>query len=128
MSLLIEHKDQIIVLNKEASLFLWKFESESKIVCFKQYFKSVATFKGASVDHQAIKKYLYQLGIPFGQKVFVAFQPDNGFVLTWKMVIKYSQHLFWAHDQTVWDKTMNWRLEYHHDGEFTFGKDLIYPD
>jgi hypothetical protein len=69
---------------------------------------------------------LYNLGIPFGQKVFISQNPDIGFVLTWKMVIKYSHRLFWANDQTVWDKTMNWKLEFHHDGEFTFGKDLIY--
>jgi hypothetical protein len=122
-----EHKDQITVLNKEASLFLWKLESSSQIVCSERHFKSITTFQGGYVGAgQAVKKYLYQLGIPFRQKVFVAFQPDHGYVLTWKMVIKYSHRLFWAHDQTVWDKTMNWKLEYHHDGEFTFGKNLIY--
>lgn len=53
-------------------------------------------------------------------------QPDTAFVLTWKMVIKYAHRLFWGCDLTVWDKTLNWKLEFHHDGEFTFGKDLIY--
>jgi hypothetical protein len=71
-------------------------------------------------------KSIYNLGIPFSQKVYIAQQPDTAFVLTWKMVIKYSHRLFWANDQTVWDKTLNWKLEFHHDGEFTFGKDLIY--
>jgi len=121
-----EHKDQIKALNREASLFLWNFESNSRIECSRQHFKSVSTFNQATAGKPAIKKYLYQLGIPFRQKVMIAFQPERGFVLTWKMVIKYAHRLFWAHDQTVWDKTMNWKLEYHHDGEFTFGKDLIY--
>ena len=34
--------------------------------------------------------------------------------------------MFFAHDQAVWDNSLNWKLEFHHDGEFTFGKDLIY--
>ena len=53
-------------------------------------------------------------------------QPNFGFLLTWKMVIKYSHNLFSGCDQSVWDKTLNWRLEYHHDGLFTYGKDYIF--
>lgn len=121
------HKDQIIVLNKEASSFLWHFEGISNIVCSREHFKSFSIFQGGYLGAgQEVKKYLYQLGIPFRNQVFVAYQPGQGYVLTWKMVIKYAHHLFRAHDQTVWDRTMNWKLEYHHDGEFTFGRDLIY--
>ena len=121
-----EHQDQIFALTKEASNFLWDFEMKLGIGCSDRYYKSVSTFNSEFSDQQTIKKYLYNLGIPFSQKVFIAQQPDTGFVLTWKMVIKYSHRLFWAYDQPVWDKTLNWKLEFHHDGEFTFGKDLIY--
>ncbi|MEO9477104.1 MAG: hypothetical protein ABJG41_16280 [Cyclobacteriaceae bacterium] len=121
-----EHQDQIFPLTKEAANFLWDYEMKHGIESSDKYYKTVSTFNSEFSDQQTIKKYLYNLGIPFSQKVFIAQQPDTGFVLTWKMVIKYSHNLFFAHDQTVWDKTLNWKLEFHHDGEFTFGKDLIY--
>jgi hypothetical protein len=77
------------------------------------------------MDQSTIRKYLFDLGIPFSQKVLIAQQPQTGFILTWKMAIKYSHNLF-RQDQVVHDRTNNWMLEYHHDGVFTFGSDLIY--
>lgn len=121
-----EHQDQIFPLTKEAANFLWDYEMKLGIESSDKYYKTVTTFNSEFSDHQTIKKYLFNLGIPFSHKVFIAQQPDTAFVLTWKMVIKYSHRLFWANDQTVWDKTLNWKLEFHHNGEFTFGKDLIY--
>jgi len=121
-----EHQDQIFPLTKEAANFLWDYEMKVGIETSEKYFRSVSTFNSEFSDQQKIKKYLYNLGIPFDQKTFIAQQPDTAFVLTWKMVIKYSHNLFFAHDQSVWDKTLNWKLEFHHDGEFTFGKNLIY--
>ncbi len=121
-----EHQDQISILTKEAANFLWKAESDFGAVCTKKYFKTISIFDSRLCDDKQIKKYLYKLGIPFRHRVFIAMQPDFGFVLTWKMVIKYSNRLFFANDQTVWDKTHNWKLEFHHDGEFTFGKDYIF--
>lgn len=121
-----EHRDQICPLTKEAAQFLWDYERSLDIDCSPRFFKTVSVYNSAFADQQAIKKYLYNLGIPFSQKVFIAYQPGTGFVLTWKMVVKYAHRLFWANDQIVWDKTLNWRLEFHHDGEFRFGKDLIY--
>jgi hypothetical protein len=122
----IEHEDQIFPLTKEASNFLWNYEMKLGIESSEKYFKKVSTFNSEFSDQKTIKKYLFKLGIPFDKKVYIAQQPDTAFVLTWKMVIKYSHNLFFANDQTVWNKTLNWKLEFHHDGEFTFGKDLIY--
>lgn len=122
----IEHQDQIFLLTKEAANFLWDYETKLGIQCSHKYYKTVTTYNSSFDEGQTIKKYLYNLGIPFSQKVFIAQQPDIGFVLTWKMVIKYAHRLFWANDQIVWDKSLNWKLEFHHDGEFTFGKDMIY--
>lgn len=121
-----EHQDQIFPLTKEAANFLWDYEMKLGIESSDMYYKTVTTFNSEFSDQQTIKKYLYNLGIPFSHKVYIAQQPDTAFVLTWKMVIKYSHRLFWANDQAVWDKTLNWKLEFQHDGEFTFGKDLIY--
>ncbi len=121
-----EHQDQIWVLTKEAAQFLWNSESKFGIICSEKYFKNISVFDSRFSNNKEVKKYLYNLGIPFKQKVFISMQPDFGFVLTWKMVIKYSHNLFWANDQTVWDKTLNWKMEFHHDGEFTYGKDYIF--
>jgi len=121
-----EHQDQILILNKEASNYLWDFEMGLNIDCSEKYFNQISRFDCGFKNVNQIKKYLYNLGIPFGQHVFISMQPDFGFLLTWKMVIKYSHNLFNCYDQSVWDKTLNWRLEYHHDELFTFGKDYIY--
>jgi len=121
-----EHQDQIFPLTKEAANFLWDYEMKLGIESSDKFYKTVTTFNSEFSVHQTIKKYLYNLGIPFSHKVFIAQQPDTAFVLTWKMLIKYAHNLFFANDQSVWDKTLNWKLEFHHDGEFTFGKDLIY--
>lgn len=121
-----EHKDQIFVLNNEAAELLWHYEMQTPILCTTKYFKEINTFDISGQEQQSIKKYLFNLGIPFEIKVLIAMQPHIAFVLTWKMVIKYSHNLFFAHDQVVRDKTHNWMLEFHHDGVFTFGRDLIY--
>lgn len=122
----IEHQDQISILTKEAANFLWNYEIKLAISSSEKYFKNVSKFNSEFSNQKSIKKYLFNLGIPFNQKVYIAHQPDTAFILTWKMVIKYSHRLFFAHDQIVSDRTLNWMLEFHHDGEFTFGKDLIY--
>jgi hypothetical protein len=90
-----EHKDQIFPLTEQAAKFLWDFDLQLGIHCTEKYFKTITTFDSSSADQTTIKKYLYNLGIPFSQKVFIAMQPHLGFVLTWKMVIKYfSQFIF----------------------------------
>jgi hypothetical protein len=121
-----EHKDQIVALTKEAANFLWNYEMNLGISCTDKFFKTISKFDSSTSDQQIIKKYLYNLGIPFSQKVIISMQPEFGFILTWKMVIKYSQNLFFAHDLFVHDKTLNWGLEFSHDDLFTYGKDFIY--
>ncbi len=121
-----EHKEQIFPLTEDAAKFLWDFDMQLGIDCTEKYFKTITTFDCSLSDHDTIKKYLYNLGIPFSQKVFIAMQPDTGFVLTWKMVIKYSRNLFSTHDQVVRDRTFDWSLEFHHDCLFTFGKGNIF--
>jgi len=115
-----EHKDQIFPLTEQAAKFLWDFDMQLGIDCTEKYFKTITTFDSSSADQPTIKKYLYNLGIPFSQKVFIAMQPHLGFV------IKYSHNLFFAYDQVVLDKTLNWALQFHHDDLFTFGKDNIF--
>ncbi len=121
-----EHKDQIFPLIENAAKYLWNYDQQLGIDCTEKYFKTVTTFDSRVADQEAIKKYLYNLGIPFSQKVYISIQPQFGFVLTWKMVIKYAHNLFSAYDLIVRDRTLNWALQFHHDDLFTFGKDLIF--
>lgn len=120
----VEHQEQIILLSIEAANFLWDMERKLGVDTVAQWFLKISTHDSSASDEKQLKKYLYSLGIPFSQKVFMAIQPDTAMILTWKMVIKYSDRLFHANDQTVWDRSMNWKLTYHHDGLFTFGEGL----
>lgn len=89
-----EYQDQFFSLTKEAANFLWDYERKLSIECSAKFFKTVEVYDCRWDNNQVIKKYLYNLGIPFDQKVFISMQPDTGFVLTWKMVIKYSDKIF----------------------------------
>ena len=125
-----EHKDQIFALNKKAANYLWEYEGKTRIGKFypeiNKYFKDIKEYTDRERKEKELKKWFFNLEIPFKTKVFISFQPDSGFVLTWKMVIKYCSKLFWAHDLIVFDKSLNWGLFYHHDELFHFGKNRIY--
>jgi hypothetical protein len=121
-----EHKDQIFMFKNEASQLLWDYEHKMLgIEANPKFYKTITTFDSKRFSISDIKKYLFNLEIPFRNWVFFAEQPDLGFMLTWKMIIKYCSGIFWDDYQQIWDKTLNWKLEYNH-GIFTFGKDLIY--
>lgn len=125
-----EHLDQIYPLNHEAANYLWNFESLIRIHKFypevTRYFNEVIEFENIDRNEKKLKKWLFTTGIPFKTKVCLTFRPDLGFVLTWKMVIKYCSKLFFAHDLVIFDNTLNWGLYYHHDEKFHFGKNRIY--
>jgi hypothetical protein len=124
-----EFKDQIIPLDTKAAKFLWDFESTQRqlgnIPKMALHYKKNLEFSTNVSDKQEVKKWLYNLGIPFNQKVFWIDQPQSGFILTWKMVIKFSDELFFASDAVIWDRTLNWCLNYDHNDVFYFGKDRI---
>lgn len=124
-----EHKDQISILDKNAANYLWDFEMKVNdrplrdYPNLNKYFKSVDIYE--QTKEKELKKWLYETGVPFKQKVYMSVQPDTGFVLTWKMVIKYSDNIFFSHDLAIWDKTLNWMLVFHHDGKWHFAKNRI---
>jgi hypothetical protein len=121
-----EHLDQILVFrDNDASRFIWNYEHQvTGFTVTPKFFKSISTFLWNNADISRVKKNLYNLKIPFSSWVFIAEQPQLGFMLTWKMVIKYCSGLFSDDYQQVWDKTLNWKLEFNH-GQFLFGKDLV---
>jgi len=125
-----EFEDQIIALSPEAAKFVWNFEGSQRYIGptdnIKKYFKQYERFPFGANEEKEVKKWLYQRGIPFDRKVFYISQPDTGFVLTWKMVIKFASALFFGSDEIVWDRTLNWVVAFHHDDVFYFGKDRTY--
>jgi hypothetical protein len=121
-----EHRDQIFCLNAAASRFLWDFDlrvNDQVLLHFpdlKNYFRSVEEYNLRSPAQ--LKEWLQHCGIAYEQKVYMAVQPDSAFVLTWKMILNYSEHLFFAHDLVIWDRSMDWMLSYHHDDRWYFAK------
>ncbi len=125
-----EHKDQIFALTLEAAQLLWNMEALFKIFgkdfFEKKYFKANEEFISSGKSDKELKKRLFNLGIPYSHKVFVSIQPQWGFVMTWKIVIKNFDALFLGNNQTIWDKTLNWGLAYDHNDVFYFGKNRIH--
>jgi len=105
-------------------MFLWEFERTQKylnsISNIKKHFNEFNEFSFG--ENQQVKKWLYERGIPFDSKVFWVTQPEWGLILTWKMLIKFSDRIFFATDEIIWDKTLNWCLIYDHNDIFYFGK------
>jgi hypothetical protein len=68
-----EHLDQIFPLTEEASRFLWDFQSKIRINSFypdvNKYFRDVEKFTFGENMESQVKKWLYQRGLPFKDKV-----------------------------------------------------------
>ena len=129
-----EHKDQIFFLNDEASEFVRNYIDSSKMVTGplwkpfnEKYFKTIQEFEITEDCENDIKKWLYSKPIPFDKLVFIDSERSGQSVaLTWKMVIKYWEGLFFADDLIIFDETLNWGLFYFHEEMLYFGADKIY--
>jgi hypothetical protein len=123
-----EFQDQICVLNKEASQFLWDYKMKVSIWCTPTYFKTISSFNCWNLTEKEMKKRLFDLEIPFDEKFYIAMQPDSGFILTWKMVIKFSYSILFnsnTMDLVLRNKSGNFQVEYQ-KGTLRFGKDYIF--
>lgn len=129
-----EHKDQIYFLNKEAGELVRNFIDSSKMVTGpswkpfnERYFQTIQEFEVTENCEKEIKKWLYDKSIPFDKYVFIyGDKSGQEIMLTWKMVIKYWQGLFFADDLIIFDETLNWGLYYFHEDRLYFGTDKIY--
>ncbi|WP_210150672.1 hypothetical protein [Chryseobacterium scophthalmum] len=125
-----EFEDQIIALNSEASKFLWNFESTQRYLHslqdLEKHFNQHSELSFKENENKKVKKWLYHKDIPFNQKVFWSHQPDTAFILTWKMVIKFSENLFFSSDEIIWDKTLNWVLICDHNDIIYFAQNRIF--
>ena len=129
-----EHKDQIFFLNNEASEFIRNYFDSSKMVTGpswkpfnERYFKTIQEFVVTESSEKEIKKWLYNKPIPFDKFVFIyGDRSGQEIVLTWKMVVKYWEGLFFADDLIIFDETLNWGLFYFHEDRLYYGTDKIY--
>ena len=132
----IEFKDQIKFLNKEASDFLYKFFDVSQFHTGPMWepfqkgnFKYVDQVS-LNEDENVLRKWLYNRGIPFSKWVYVLPNYGKGTaMMTWKMIIKNSESLFFGDDIVVFDETNQWCLSYWHEDEMFFGRtNIIDPE
>jgi len=119
-------KDQLFFLNKEANNFLHHFFGLSFSDCdsleWTVGFPYVGnSFKKDEFKHRhkglPLKKWLYKRGVPFSKWVYVmqGYSTKFPMLMTWKMVIKYSEILFEGDDFYIFDESTQWCLKYHHD-------------
>jgi hypothetical protein len=128
----VEHKDQIFFLNQEATDFVKKY-FDSSMICKSWtvpindcYFKNIEEFK-IDNNNEDLKKWLYNRKIPFDKFVFLNEDRSNSIVMmTWKMVIKYCEGIFFSEDCFLFDQSLNWALFYYHEDVITFGSEKIY--
>lgn len=126
-----EVKAQVIPLQREAAQFLLDFRHtqqylNKQIYQESNFEKEVATFISKKQSNEVIKKWLYDLDIPLDRKVFWVNQLNVAFVMTWRMVIKFSDILFFGTDEVLWDKTMNWELSFKSSEVFHFVDNLMF--
>lgn len=131
------HREQIIFLDKAAEKYIFEFAEASHIITggfwdpfAKGNFKTIEEyneFYGIQESKQALKKWLFNRKIPFSNKIFVL---RNGseppVIMTWKIMIKYVEHIFFGDDMVIFDHTLNWCLVYFHENQLFFGKDKFY--
>jgi len=126
------HKDQIYFLNDEATNFVNRYLETSKIIgrledpISQNYFNNIEKYQ-ITENTADLKKWLFNTNLPFDKFVFTDCTSGGySIMLTWKMVIKYCEGLFFSEDLYIFDNTLNWALFYYHENEITFGLKKIY--
>ncbi len=142
LSLSREHSDQIHYLNHEGTVFIrhWMYDTKmfSSMVHLggmpfnEQYFNSIEhyhiprNYDTPGEFEQIVKKWLFKREIPFAKYVFFnSVESKHVLMMTWKMVIKFWDKIFWAEDVIVVDSSLTWSLFFNHHDEFYFGSDVI---
>ena len=129
----LEHKDQIHFLNEEGTKWVRQYLHFSKMIgankeptwspFYQDYFKETKCIENADDDDEIIKKWLYNLGIPFKNYVLVdEDRSGHSVLLSWKMVIKYWHGLFFPVDTVVFDLSLNWCVYFWHEDWIFYGK------
>ncbi len=95
------------------------------------YFRSVVSTSMSdsgewAAEERRVRKWLYQRGIPFQQRVWLSYDGQCGIETTWKILIKYWSAFYYpsSDDLTVIDGSFNWALFFFHEDEVFFGSNL----
>ncbi|WP_421753227.1 hypothetical protein [Croceimicrobium sp.] len=128
-----EHKDQIHFLNDRGTELIEQFLESSKMTKgfpfkpFIDYFKRIDDFRITENCDTEIKKWLYNKGIPFSKYVFIDYdRSGHALMLTWKMILKYWEGIFFAEDILIFDSALQWGLFYYHGDQLWFGSEVIF--
>lgn len=124
-----EFKDQLFFLDREAGDFLYRYFEASSFHTgpmwkpFEKHNFRYTDQVSVGEDPAPIKKWLYNRGIPFSTWVYVipGFS-SHPMMMTWKMVVKHCELLFFGNDLVFFDETNQWCLTYWHEDELFFGK------
>ena len=120
-----------------AQKYIFEFASSAHLVTggfwdpfAKGNFKTVEEFDrfyGIQASKQDLKKWLFNKGIAFHTWIFVLMAANEPpMLMTWKMMLKYVEYIFFGDDVMVFDKTLNWCLVYFHENQMFFGKDKVF--
>ena len=104
---------------------LTKYDGKNWHPFSNEYFEIIERFTITENSGKEIKKWLFNRGIPFSKYVFIdSERSGKSVMLTWKMVIKYWEGLFFADDLIIVDSSLDWGLFYFHESELYFGKNV----
>lgn len=126
----VHHREQLLFLNKIASIFVYQYVEDLKIVDQKLWqpfvhvkFQKQEKFRSNS-DFITYKKWLYQRGTPFSTWILVVPNYNSHpMLMTWKMLLNYTDDIFGTSDDLlILDFSQSWYLFHYHDGETTFIK------
>ena len=129
------HLEQVKPLSSESSRRLWDLTLllHKDLPFTVGFFSDVESIPLNNTDPlaiRAVRKWLFNRGVPFKSPVYLSYQQDEAIATTWKMVIKYWDE-FWypgSDDLTVVDDSFAWTLLFWHEGEAFFGDNRNRPD
>jgi hypothetical protein len=92
------------------------------------YFRTVVStaISESQGEDSRVRKWLYQRGIPFGQRVLLSYQSELAIETTWKILIKYWSDFYYpgSDDLTVIDGSFTWALFFFHEDHVFFGTNV----
>lgn len=129
------HLEQVKPLSSESSRRLWDrtLSLHGDLPFTPELFRTVESVHLDNNDPaaiRAVRKWLFERGVPFKSAVYLSYQPKEAIATTWKMVVKYWD-VFWypgSDDLTVVDESFAWALLFWHESEAFFGDNRDRPE
>ena len=111
-----KHIDEILILRRRDSQTIENLVGYGKLINSIREIEKIYIKESSELEEQRIKNWLYNLGIPFQQKVILL--NTQVVITTWKMVMKYFDSWTWS-DVLIFDESRAWYV-------FNFHEDVIY--